>query len=450
TSRKRYTVGAGFLATLLIVVGFIASETTEYIFMSMTNRMMSITVIWISVWFVNNYKASLEQIKKNEKRMSALFEAATEGIIISDVDGKIVIVNKKTEELFGYSRQELVGKGIETLVPRRYESRHKKYRQQYYKNPEPRPMGQGRDLYGLTKSEEEFPVEVSLNYFETDEGKFIISNVIDISQRKEAEDQLLKAHRELKQKAIELKQSNEELEQFAYVASHDLQEPLRMVASYTQLLARRYKDKLDADANDFIAYAVDGAHRMQQLLNDLLQFSRVGTRAKPFKLVDLKKVVEDALQNIEKLIDENDAEILIGSEFPSLSVDKTQLTQLFQNLVHNAIKFRGKARPEVRINAEELETHWQFSVADNGVGIPQKYQERIFVIFQRLHNRDKYEGSGIGLAICKKIVERHNGKIWMESTLGKGTTFYFTISKELESKENNVEELFSKQELTDT
>jgi len=441
TKRKRYTVGAGALASLLIVIGFILSEFSGYIFMAIANRTMTVIVIWISVWFVNNYKASLEQVQKSEKRISALFEAATEGIIISDVNGKIVMVNEKTEELFGYSREELVGKRIEALVPQRHASHHEKYRRQYFENPEPRPMGQGRDLFGLKKNGEEFPVEISLNYFENDEGKFFISYVVDITQRKSAENQLLKAHRELKQKAIELKQSNEELEQFAYVASHDLQEPLRMVASYTELLARRYRDKLDEDANDFIGYAVDGARRMQKLLNDLLQFSRVGTRAKPFKPVDIQEVVGHAIQNLDYFINENNAEIIINSDLPRLSVDQTQLTQLFQNLLHNAIKFRGETRPHIQVNAEEQENHWRFSVADNGVGIPEQYQERIFVIFQRLYNRDEYEGSGIGLAICKKIVERHDGSIWMESIPGKGTTFYFTISKSLESKENSLEPL---------
>jgi len=435
TKRKRYTVGAGVLATTLIIIGFVLSESSEYILMSVANRSMSIVVIWASVWFVNNYKTSLDEIQKSEKRISALFEAATEGLVISNLDGEIVMVNKKTEELFGYPREELLGKKVETLVPKQYNSKHKEYRQQYYNHPEPRPMGQGRDLHGIKKNGERLPVEIGLNYFETDEGKFVINYIIDITQRKSAENQLLKAHKELQQKAIELKQSNEELEQFAYVASHDLQEPLRMVASYTQLLARRYKDKLDNDANDFINYAVDGAHRMQQLLNDLLQFSRVGTRAKPFEPVESKVIIKNALKNLERFIQENNAEINIESELPELSADKLQLTQLFQNLIHNAVKFNEDAQPKVWISATEQKEYWQFRVSDNGVGIDPEYQKRIFVIFQRLHNRDAYDGSGIGLAICKKIVERHGGKIWVESASDEGTTFYFTIAKGLESPE---------------
>lgn len=435
--KKRVTTGFGIIATILIITGFVLSEPSEYLLISIANRVMTIVVVWAAVWFVNNYKTSLNEIQKNEKRISALFEAATEGIIISDLDGNIIMVNEKAEELFGYPREELIGKQIEALVPKRYRNGHKKHRHGYYENPEPRPMGQGRDLYGLSKRGEEFPVEISLNHFETDEGRFVISYVIDITQRKKAEDKLLKAHRELEQKAIELKQSNDELEQFAYVASHDLQEPLRMVASYTQLLARRYKDQLDEDANDFINYAVDGAQRMQQLLNDLLQFSRVGTRSKPFERTNLEEVVNNALQNLEKFIEENQAEITVESPLPVLSADKLQLTQLFQNLVHNAIKFRDDERPTVRIEAEEQDVNWQFSVSDNGVGIDKKHQDRIFMIFQRLHSRNEYEGSGIGLAICKKIVERHGGDIWVESAPGEGTTFYFTIGKELKSQQQD-------------
>lgn len=432
TQKRRYTVATGVLATLLIVVGFFFSMPSGYVAMSIANRFMSIFVIWGSVWFVINYKKSLNYIKKNEKRMSALFEAATEGIIISDFEGNIVTVNHMIEEMFGYGREELKGEKIERLVPVRYKSEHKQFRQTYYDAPVPRPMGQGRDLYGLRSDGEEFPVEISLNFFETDEGRFVISYVIDITQRKKAEGKLLKAHRELKQKALELKQSNDELEQFAYVASHDLQEPLRMVASYTQLLARRYQDKLDEDAHDFIRYAVEGAQRMQDLLNDLLQFSRVGTRANPFEPVELEEVVQGAIKNLERYIEENGAEVSVLSSLPEVAADKHQLIQLFQNLIQNGIKFNNDERPKITIEAREQQDHWQFSILDNGPGIAEKHQEKIFVIFQRLQKREVHDGSGIGLAICKKIVERHGGNIWVDSEPGQGAAFCFTIAKNLE------------------
>lgn len=224
----------------------------------------------------------------------------------------------------------------------------------------------------------------------------------------------------------ELARSNAELQQFAYIASHDLQEPLRMVTSYLQLFARRYQNQLDSNADEFIAYAVDGATRMQSLINDLLAYSRVGTRIAPFEAVDCNLVVQQVIRNLEVAIAESQATITCDP-LPVVIGDKTQLTQVFQNLISNAIKFRGAELPQVYIAADRQNREWCFSVRDNGIGIEPEYADRIFVIFQRLHNRTEYPGTGIGLAICKKIVERHGGQIWIQSELGQGATFYFTI-----------------------
>ncbi|HYO74754.1 MAG TPA: PAS domain-containing protein [Archangium sp.] len=230
----------------------------------------------------------------------------------------------------------------------------------------------------------------------------------------------------LQEHARELARSNEELQQFAYVASHDLQEPLRMVASYTQLLARRYKGKLDTDADEFISYAVDGVNRMQRLIQDLLAYSRVGTRGHEFKLLDSAQVLNKALANLKTLMEETGATLIQG-KLPQVMADETQLTQLFQNLVGNALKFRGKTPPRVLVEAELQGNEWRFTVEDNGIGIEPQYYERIFVIFQRLHGKEEYPGTGIGLAICKKIVERHGGRIGLDSQPGQGTTFWFTL-----------------------
>lgn len=242
---------------------------------------------------------------------------------------------------------------------------------------------------------------------------------------------LKQTERALEKQKIELSRSNAELEQFAYVASHDLQEPLRMISSYVQLLARRYKDKLDEDANEFIEYAVDGATRMQKLINDLLAYSRIGTHGKTFKLTDCERALEQAVGNLEVSIRECRA-VIEHDPLPTFICDGLQISQLFQNLINNAIKFRNEETPHIRICAKEKDNEWLFSVRDNGIGIDPKYAEHIFIIFQRLHDRSKYSGTGIGLAICKKIVERHGGSIWMESQPGKGTTFYFSIPKRRE------------------
>ncbi len=232
--------------------------------------------------------------------------------------------------------------------------------------------------------------------------------------------------KKLKQTMTELKRSNDELQQFAYVASHDLQEPLRMVASYVQLLAKRYRGKLDQDADDFINYAVDGAVRMQGLINDLLAYSRVGTRGRPFESSDLDEIFERALGNLQASVVETGAQIDHGP-LPTLLVDRVQFTQLFQNLIGNAIKFHNDTPPHVRVAAERKNGEYILSVRDNGIGIDPEYADRIFMIFQRLHDRSEYKGTGIGLAICRKIVERHGGRIWVESEPGQGATFYFTV-----------------------
>jgi light-regulated signal transduction histidine kinase (bacteriophytochrome) len=246
-----------------------------------------------------------------------------------------------------------------------------------------------------------------------------IGTVLDITERKQAEEQLLTI-------LEELKRSNSELEQFAYVASHDLQEPLRAVAGMVQLLQKRYHGQLDERADEYIGLAMDGANRMQTLITDLLEYSRVNRRGNPIQATDANEALRSALLNLHEAIQQSGATVTNGT-LPTVEADAIQITQLFQNLIGNAIKFRSENPPQIHIAVEELPDAWHFSVCDNGIGIEPQYFERIFLVFQRLHTRREYPGTGIGLSICKKIVERHGGRIWVESEPGQGTTFHFTI-----------------------
>lgn len=246
-----------------------------------------------------------------------------------------------------------------------------------------------------------------------------LGSLVDVTERKQVEERL-------KQTTLEIQRSNTELEQFAYVISHDLQEPLRMVSSYTQLLANRYSNKLDADADEFIAYAVDGAKRMQTLLHDLLEYSRIGTRGKPFSLVNCQHIVEQAMANLKIAIEESGASVNYDV-LPTVMGDEGQLVRLFQNLIGNAIKFRREEPPHVHISAQRRDSVVTFSVKDNGIGINPQHSQNIFEIFRRLHTREEYPGTGMGLAICKKIVERHGGQISVQSQPGQGSTFHFSV-----------------------
>ncbi|MBC8024193.1 MAG: PAS domain-containing protein [Burkholderiales bacterium] len=258
-----------------------------------------------------------------------------------------------------------------------------------------------------------------------------IGNLIgQLMARRQAEAAMRRAYEELEIKARELTRSNEELQQFAYVASHDLQEPLRMISSYTQLLGRRYGETFDGDAREFMAYIVDGAARMKQLIEDLLAYSRVGTRGRDFQKIDGAASLARALANLRGSIEASAAKVTHDAMPPEVVADGAQLAQVFQNLIGNAIKFRGEEPPRIHVGAETREEAWVFTVKDNGIGLDTQYADRIFMMFQRLHNKAEYPGTGIGLAIVKKIVERHGGRIWVESQPGQGCNFGFTIARE--------------------
>lgn len=389
-------------------------------------------------------------------KLAALVKSSDDAIVGMELNGKITSWNLGAEKMYGYGVNEVLDKSIGTLSPQNIVDSivlplNAVNNGEIVKNYQTK---------GLTKYGREIDVSLTVSPVYDNEDGIIGASCIarDISEIKKTEKELqryrenleeqvnerteelentnlklknmvlehAKTEEKLSELVDELKRSNNELEQFAYIASHDLQEPLRMVSSFTQLLERKYKDKLDEDAQEYIRFAVDGAKRMQTLINDLLTYSRVTTHGKEFVKIDLNDIMKRALFNLEIAIKENDA-IIEVDELPEIYADGFQMVQLFQNLIGNAIKYRSKEPPHVCITAQKDDGDWVFKVSDNGIGIAHKYYERIFTIFQRLHEIHVYTGTGVGLAICKKIVERHGGFIWVDSDYGKGSTFYFSI-----------------------
>jgi PAS domain S-box-containing protein len=365
--------------------------------------------------------------KRLEERFRATVESAPTAMVMVDRQGDITLVNTLTETLFGYRRDELLGQPVETLLPERYRIAHPGLRDGFFAAPNARRMGEGRELNGRRKDGSEFPLEIGLNPIETSEGAFVLSTIADITTRKRFE-------KDLRERTDELARSNEDLEQFAYVASHDLQEPLRAVGGALQLLQRRYQGQLDARADEFIGHAVDGAARMQTLIDDLLTYSRVGRLTDPVQLSECDLALDQALRNLTAAIQEANVRISRDT-LPAVRGIPSQLALLFQNLVGNAIKFRREnSTLQIHVGSKFRDDAWLLWVKDNGIGIESQYFERIFLIFQRLHTRSVYPGTGVGLALCKRIVERHGGRIWVESEPGKGATFFFTLLGELRSE----------------
>ena len=355
-----------------------------------------------------------------EGRYRGLLEAAPDAMVVVNQAGEIVLLNLQAEKQFGYRRNELLGQKVTNIIPEGFAERLIADGLRSAEDALAQQIGTGIELSGKRKDRTEFPIELMLSPLGGAEGILVTAAIRDISRRNAAEADLL-------HKVEELNRSNEELGQFAYIASHDLQEPLRMVASYTQLLSRRYTGKLDSDADEFIAYAVDGATRMQRLIQDLLAYSRVGTKGKDLLSTSSEDALRHALSNLRGAIEESGA-LVTHDPLPEVMADEMQLVQLFQNLVGNAIKYQKPGIPKIHIAALNGGKQYRFSVQDNGLGIDPQYFERIFGMFQRLHKREEFAGTGIGLAICKKIVERHGGQISVESQPGIGSTFRFALT----------------------
>ncbi len=459
-------------------------------------------------------------------------------MVMADLSGKITLVNAETETLFGYTRGELIGQPIESLLPVRFRGTHPAQRAQYFADPASRRTRKDRLVSGRRKDGREFPAEVRINLVETDEGTFALSTIVDFTDLEEAKlaieesekrfrsfsdsapvpmwvteqdghcswlnnawlnfsgttldenvdtgwvnilhpddrDETVQAYfdafeqrspfslsyrmkrhdgvyrwhtaiaqprfdrdgcflgyvgmsiddHDVRESQAALERSNMELQQFAYVASHDLQEPLRKISAYCQLVREECGDQLGEDGNEYLGVAINGAKRLQTLVRDLLAFSRITTRGKDLVPVDAGDCLQRAVENLELVIAETNATIQIG-QLPVVMADAGQMALLFQNLVGNALKYRGEEAPQIEINGREVDDQFEFCVRDNGIGIDPQFFERIFEIFQRLHNRRSYSGTGIGLAICKRVVERFGGKIRVESSPGQESAFYFTL-----------------------
>ena len=364
---------------------------------------------------ITEHKKAEKAMKLANEYNRSLIEASVDPLVTIGPDGKITDVNNSTESVTGYSRRELIGTDFSDYFTDPEKAREG-YQEVFRRGSVLNYALEIQNMNGHIT-----PVLYNASIYRDESGKVIgvFAAARDITERKKAEEML-------KQKLEELARSNAELEQFAYVASHDLQEPLRMVVSYLQLLQRKYQGKLDSKADKYIYFAVDGASRMQVLINDLLEFSRVTTKANEFEPTNCKSIMDQVLSDLEIFIRENRASISYGP-LPVVMADPVQFAQVFQNLISNAIKFRSEEAPQIKISAEKRADHWLFSVKDNGIGIDPKYSDRIFEVFKRLHKREEYPGTGIGLSICKKIIERHEGQIWVESEAGKGSTFCFTL-----------------------
>lgn len=358
-----------------------------------------------------------------EERMSNkaqdLLETAPDAMVIVNESGTIQRMNAQATNIFGYQKEELLGQKIEQLIPQRFHGNHSQHRANYFKSPKIRPMGANLELFAKHKDGHEFPVEISLSPLKTARELLVSAAIRDITARKKTEQELHSFNHQLQVK-------NKELEQFAYIASHDLQEPLRTVKSFVDLLNQHYAELLEGQGKHFLHFISQATNRMEELVVGLLNYSRIG-QSKQKSPVDCSELLREIKQDLASSI--SIAKATVHSKgLPQVEAYPTELRQLFQNLIVNAIKFReDKRAPMITIRAERKKDHFLFQVADNGIGIAPQHLERIFVIFQRLHPQSDYEGTGIGLALCQKIVELHGGSIWGQSTLGKGSTFFFTL-----------------------
>ncbi len=396
-------------------------------------KFLTATVSWATVFaLVGILPKALElpglaqsniELKKTEELLRTVLESAPNGLVLIDESGKIVMVNRELENLFGFHRDEMMGQPVEMLLPARYREGHSTYRDEYFLNPHARPMGVGRDLFGVRKDGKEFPVEIGLNPIQSGGKKMVLGSVLDITERIEALERERDYAHQQETLNEHLRKSNEELDNFCYIVSHDLKAPLRGISSLSTYIREDSKD-LPPDSLENLSLLQGRVTRMNDLIDGILKYSRAGREEPTVKNHSSRDLIEDVIEDLQPA--QPNCIRLVG-EFPIIRYEETAFQQIIQNLLSNALKFVPKENPQIKVSVQQKQGFWVFSIEDNGPGILKAHHDRIFKVFQSLKPRDDEESTGIGLAIVKKLVERFGGEVWLDSHENLGSTFHFSI-----------------------
>ena len=399
---------------------------------SMTTAVI-LPAAWRSEWRKIFRTRAPEQRKSDraDEMLLLAVDAAPNAMVMLDDEGKITLVNSQTEKLFGYRREELLGQPVDILVPPRFRNKHPAYRAEFMSDPRARAMGAGRDLYGLRKDGTEFPVEIGLNPIETNQGKWVLSAIVDITERKRAEQEIQRLNQELEQRVIErtaaLTAANGELEAFSYTVSHDLRAPLRQIAGFSNILAEECEPILSAESRRHLQRVQDGAQQMGVLIDDLLNLARIGRQVVSPRLTPLNWLIQAALEDLNSEASGRQIEWKI-EDMGSAECDPGLLKQVFVNLLSNSIKYtRGRDPATIHIGQTRSNGERSIFVRDNGAGFEMEYAGKLFGVFQRLHKARDFEGTGVGLAIVRRIIQKHGGRVWAVAEPDKGATFFFTL-----------------------